>query len=134
MLGDVLRKRMYQLKNASEKKTAVDAFWILLRNIAKDEILALYPSKVDSDIIVPIYYEILSSNITFIPPYFRETLKSNKQERFRVINRNLFTSNAFHPDGLANQKGIIAYKEINEDRKGERIIYQGDPNYVNHKQ
>ena len=133
MIGDVLKSRLYQFKFASEKKTGTNAFWVILRDIARDEILAVYPSKVDSDVIVPIYYEILAQNSKELPVYFRQTLKSNKQERFRVINRNLFTSNAFHPDGLANQKGIIAKKEINEDRKGERIIYQGDPMYVNHK-
>ena len=61
----------------------------------------------------------------FIPPYFRERLRSNHQERFRVINRNMWTSNAFHPDGLANQPQINAYKEINPERKGEKIVYQG---------
>ena len=59
------------------------------------------------------------------PPYFLEKLSSNHQERYRVINRNLWSSNAFHPNGLANQKEILAYKEINEDKKGERIVYQG---------
>lgn len=131
MLGEVLKSRLSELSLASTNKLGKDAFWIILRDIAKDEIIALYPRKVDSDTIVPAYYEILSSNLDYIPEYFQEKLDSNNQERFRVINRNLFTSNAFHPDGLANQEGIIAYKEINEDKKGERIVYQGDVNYVN---
>ena len=59
-----------------------------------------------------------------MPLYFQEILPSNKQERFRVIIRNLFSSNAFHPDGLANQAGIYAYREVNEMKKGERIVYQ----------
>ena len=46
-------------------------------------------------------------------------------------NRNVWSSNAFHPDGLAHQKGIIAYKEINENKKGSRIVYKGDSDYVN---
>ena len=60
----------------------------------------------------------------YIPDYFQETLSSNHQERFRVIIRNLFSSNAFHPDGLANQPGIYAYKEINQYKKGKRIVFQ----------
>ena len=128
MIGDVLRKRMHELSSASEKKLGEDAFWVILRNIAKEEIISAAPQKIDSDTIVPIYYEILSNNIDVIPMYHREIIPSNNQERYRVINRNLFTSNAFHPDGLANQEGIIAYKEINESKKGERIVYQGVDN------
>ena len=123
--GDVLRRNMHQLSSASENKCAADAFWIILRDIAVQEILAIYPSKVDSDIAVEVYYNILCENAALIPAYFQEKLKSNKQERFRVINRNMWTSNAFHPDGLANQPQITAYKEINPDRKGEKIVYQG---------
>lgn len=123
--GDVLRRNMHQLSSASENKCAVDAFWIILRDIAVQEILAIYPSKVDSDIAVEVYYNILCANEALIPSYFKEKLKSNKQERFRVINRNMWTSNAFHPDGLANQPQINAHKEINPDRKGEKIVYQG---------
>lgn len=123
--GDVLKRNIYQLEDASENKLAQDAFWVILRDIAVQEILAIYPQKVDSDIAVEVYYKILCDNVSYIPPYFRVTLKSNKQERFRVINRNMWTSNAFHPDGLANQPQISAYKEINLDRKGEKIVYQG---------
>lgn len=123
--GDVLKRSLNQLQNVSENKLANDAFWIVLRDIAVQEILAVYPSKVDSDIAVEVYYDILCDNIQYIPPYFRVKLKSNRQERFRVINRNLWTSNAFHPDGLANQPQITAYKEINPARKGSKIVYQG---------
>jgi hypothetical protein len=122
MFGDILRKKVSMLQYASENKFATDAFWIILRDIAREDIIASI-EPVDSDIAVPIYYEILCDNLDFIPAYFQQTLRSNDQERFRVINRNLFTSNAFHPDGLANQEGISAKKEINEDKKGERIIY-----------
>lgn len=123
--GDVLKRNMHQLSNASENKCANDAFWIILRDIAVQEILEICPSKVDSDIAVDVYYNILCNNLALIPPYFREKLHSNKQERFRVINRNMWTSNAFHLEGLANQPQINAYKEINPDRKGEKIVYQG---------
>jgi hypothetical protein len=129
--GDYLRQHLYLLNDASTKKVGTDAFWEILKRIAVAEILSIYPNKVDSDTAVPIYYDILSSNIDEFPSYFSETLMSNGQERFRVINRNLFTSNAFHPDGLANQKEINAYKEINESKKGERIVYQGVEKYVN---
>ena len=125
MLGEVLRKRLPLLLTSSTKKTASNAFWIILRDIAREEIIEL-EEPVDSDTIIPIYYDILSSNLDYIPEYFQEVLPSNHQERYRVINRNLFSSNAFHPDGLANQKGIRAYKEINENKKGERIVFVKD--------
>lgn len=131
MIGDILRKRIHELSYASEKKLGEDAFWVILRNIAREEIINAAPQKIDSDTIVPIYYDILSNNIDAIPKYHREIIPSNNQERYRVINRNLFTSNAFHTDGLANQEGIIAYKEINESKKGERIVYQGVDKNVN---
>lgn len=123
MLGDVLRKNLYQLQNASKKKTDKDAFWIILRDIAVEEIIKNgFP--IDSDVIIPIYYEILSENLSYIPPYFQERLKSNHQERFRVLIRNLFSSNAFHKEGLANQPSIFAYTQVNEFKKGSRIVYQ----------
>ena len=133
MLGDVLKARVHELKNGLSLKKGPKAFWVILRDIAKDEIIALYPEKVDSDTIVPIYYDILTDNIECIPEDFRRVLPSNSQEKYRVVNRNLFTSNAFHTDGLANQKGIIAYKDTNDVKKGNRVIYQGDERYVNQK-
>lgn len=123
MLGDVLRREIYLLSFASEKKNDEEAFWVILRDIAVREIIE-YGMPIDSDVIIPLYYDILCENKCYIPSYFQETLPSNCQERFRVIIRNLFSSNAFHPDGLANQIGILAYKEINESKKGERIVYQ----------
>ena len=123
MLGDVLRRKVHLLANASNKKVGSDAFWVILRDIAREEIIK-YGDCVDSDIIIPIYYEILLNNLEYIPDYFKEILPSNNQERYRVINRNLFSSNAFHPDGLANQNGISAYKTMNANKKGERIVYK----------
>ena len=123
MLGDVLKRNLSKLKSASLKKRGKDAFWMILRDIAVEEIKE-YGDPIDSDTICPIYYDILCNNLQYIPPYFQEVLPSNKQERFRVIIRNLFISNALHPDGLANQDGIYAYKEINEFKKGKRIVYR----------
>ncbi len=123
MLGDVLKRNLSKLKYASLKKTGDDAFWAILRDIAVEEIKE-YGGPIDSDTIIPLYYSILCENLQYVPPYFQEILPSNKQERFRVIIRNIFSSNAFHPDGLANQDGILAYKEVNEMKKGERIVYQ----------
>jgi hypothetical protein len=120
--GDYLRTHIYLLKDASTKKVGSDAFWEILKRIAIQEILSVYPGRVDSDTAVPIYYQILNENENQFPSYFSEKVSSNHQERYRVINRNLWTSNAFHPDGLANQKEIFAYKEINETKKGERIV------------
>ncbi len=129
MIGDVLKKEVYKLQYASQKKVGPDAFWEILKKIAVKEIIE-YGSPIDSDTIIPIYYEILCENLNYIPDYFQEILPSNKQERFRVIVRNLFTSNAFHPDGLANQIAIYAYKEINESKKGERIVYQKSEDFI----
>lgn len=123
--GDILRKKIHLLSKASTKKIGHDAFWEILKRIAVEDIIALYPQKVDSDIAIPIYYEILKEHEHLLPNHFCKLLSSNRQERYRVINRNLFSSNAFHSDGLANQNGIDAYKEINEDKKGERVIYKG---------
>ena len=122
MLGDVLKREIWKLRYASEKKVGSDAFWVILRDIAVREIIE-YNDFIDSDTIIPVYYEIMCENIENIPLYYREKLPSNNQERFRVIIRNLFSSNAFHTDGLANQEGIRAYKEVNELKKGERIVY-----------
>ena len=123
MLGDVLKREIGKLKNASSKSIGHNAFWIILRDIAVQEIIE-HGHPIDSDIIIPIYYDIICKNIDLIPDYFKERLASNNQERFRVIIRNLFSSNAFHTDGLANQSGIVAYKEINESKKGERTIFR----------
>lgn len=131
--GDYLRKNIDLLSNASIKKVGSNSFWKILQKIAVNEILELYPQKVDSDVAVPVYYEILKENKDKLKKYFREKTPSNNQERFRVINRNMWTSNAFHTDGLANQKEINAEKSINEDRKGKRITYQGVEEYVNKK-
>lgn len=126
MFGDVLRKKAYLLSSASTKKVGENAFWVILRNIAAEDIRACYPDKVDSANAVPLYYSILKENEQYIPSEFLETMESNGQEKYRVKNRNMWTSNAFHPDGLANQNGIIAERILNENRKGDRIVYQGD--------
>lgn len=123
--GDVLRKKIGLLTNASTKKIGQNAFWEILKRIAVEDINDIYPQKVDSDIAIPIYYEILNENEHLLPSYFCKILPSNNQERYRVINRNLFSSNSFHKDGLANHDDIEAYKEINDDKKGERIVFKG---------
>ena len=126
MIGDVLKRRIKELKTSSTNPRAKDAFWVILRDIAKEEIIELYPYGVDSDTIIPIYYDIVSNNLEHIPEEVTRVLPSNGQESYRVTIRNLFSSNAFHPDGLANQEGITAKKIINESKKGYRIVYKGD--------
>ena len=125
--GDELKKNIDLLKKATGNKLSEISFWVILRDIAVKDILDIYPSKVDSDIAVAVYYEILLENIDKIPDYYKSKLKSNNQYRFRVINRNMWTSNAFHVDGLANQPNIRAKKIINPDRKGNKIVYEGEP-------
>ena len=128
--GDYLRNNIKLLSKASTKKIGENAFWEILKRIAVNDILMMYPRKVDSDTAVPIYFKILQENEDLLPIYFTKRLPSNNQPRYRVINRNLFTSNAFHTDGLANQSEIKAYTEINEFKKGSRIVYQGVKEYV----
>lgn len=129
--GDVLKRRIGELAYSSTNKKASDAFWIILRDIAVEEINSIYPHKVDSNVAIPIYYDILANNEKILPPYFCEILPSNKQERYRVLNRNMWRSNAFHPDGLANHPHINATVEVNIDRYGTCIVYQGVENYDN---
>ena len=125
MFGDVLKAKIAELSSSSTNKNDQNTFWIKLRDIAVEDILSVKPQKIDSDTAIALYYDILIDNYEKIPNYYRKVLKSNKQERFRVLNRNMWSSNAFHPDGLANQPGIEAYKEINESKKGSRIVYKG---------
>lgn len=122
MIGDVLRRKIYLLKNASTNPNDKNAFWKILRDIAKEEILE-NGQTVDSDIIIPLYYEICLENLEYIPSYYQIILQSNKQERFRVIIRNIFSSNSFHKEGLANQEGIRAKKLPNPHKKGEKIVF-----------
>lgn len=68
--GDYLRRNIYLLKNASRKKVGPDAFWEILRSIAVQDILSIYPAKIDSDTAIPIYYQILDENKDKIPPLF----------------------------------------------------------------
>ena len=123
MFGDILRKSMHKFEVASKNKRSENAFWKILRDIAVEEIKNHYPQKIDSATAIDVYYSILKENEFLIPDYFREIIKSNKQERYRVTNRNLWSSNSENPDGLANQPFIIANKKINEERNGNRVIY-----------
>lgn len=123
--GDKLTKALQEKRflSCDEKRTSAKAFWVVLRDIAIEDIKASSPRRINSDEAVATYFEILSDNETLIPRFMRETLPSNKQTRYRVANRNLFTSNAFHMDGLANQPYINAYKEDSE-KSGQRTVYQ----------
>lgn len=123
MVGDVLRENLYKLSVSS--KNGEKAFWLILRDIAVEEIIK-HGEPIDSDEIIPIYYRIMCENIKILPTYFQGKLPSNNQYRFRAIIRNLFSSNAFHSTGLANQKGILARKETNATKKGERVVYIKD--------
>ena len=84
MLGDVLRSRLDELKCSSIRPSDKNSFWIVLRNIARDEILAMYPNKVDSDTIIPIYYDILSQNIDYVPLELRRVLPSNNRSHIEL--------------------------------------------------
>lgn len=121
--GDVLKNNLYKLKNSNPGKAGKDAFWLVLKNVAIEEIKALNGAKVDSDIAIEVYYKILCDNSNMLPKELSVKLPSNKQEKFRVINRNMWSSNADHKDGLANIEGILAVKEINRTKKGYRWVF-----------
>lgn len=126
MFGDVLKQKLRDglfLKTIDTKKNVEGAFWLVLRNTAIEDLKEYAPQAIDSNNAVAIYYDILSENMEFLPTFACEVLPSNKQERFRVINRNMFTSNAFHKEGIANQPNISPTVENNDDRKGARIKY-----------
>ncbi len=124
--GDCLKQKLQSgdFLKCENKKFSKMAFWVVLRDVAVEDLKACAPQKIDSDRAVSIYYDILDENMDFLPDFICDVVPSNGQAKFRVANRNLFTSNAFHPDGLGNQKGVCAEKVYNEGRKGEKIIFQ----------
>lgn len=129
--GDVLRNKIQVLRSASDNSRSEKAFWVLLRDIAIEDICDMYPKAIDSDIAIPIYYAILVENLDKIPRRFKQKLKSNGQERFRVILRNIFSSNALHANGIGGSKLIEVRKEINETRNGYRVRFRRKDNVDN---
>lgn len=130
MVGDVLKNNLDKIKKSNDARHGNDAFCEVIKRIAIEEINALYPKKVDSDVIIEIYYKILLENIECVPLSMRKNVPSSKQHRFRIAIRNIFTSNAYHSNGLANSPYLKAVKKVNENRKGRRYSYQGVENYV----
>ncbi len=129
--GDVLRNKIQVLRSASENSRSDKAFWVLLRDMAIEDICDIYPKAIDSDIAIPIYYEILVENLDKIPIRFKQKLKSNGQERFRVILRNIFSSNALHANGIGGSKLIEVRKVISETRNGYRVRFRRKDNVDN---
>lgn len=123
MFGDILKKNLNKLENASVNRNDLNAFWKVLRDIARDEII-FSDSPIDSDIFMGVYYKILKENEKSIPKYYCEIIPSSKQERYRNVTRNVLISNAFHKDGLANMPGIKTRRTTNFQRKGLKIIYE----------
>lgn len=123
MFGNVLEMNIYKLKNTSSNKSSKNALWKVLLEIAVEEIKEYSPNKIDSGYATEIYYEILKKNESSIPNYFKEKYKSNNQERYRVTNRNLWSSNNRNPNGLSNQRGISAIRKKNEEKHGDKTIY-----------
>lgn len=124
--GDCLLRNLHNstFLFCDDNKKSQNAFWVILRDTAVEDIRDMYPRKIDSDRAISIYYTILKNNMDFLPDFVCSVLPSNGQERFRVINRNMFTSNAFHLSGLAKQPNIIAKRADNDNRRGEKIIFQ----------
>ena len=123
MLGDVLKRRINLLSKSSVNRNDKNAFWKEIKDIAIEEICELNAS-VDSNVIISVYYKILKENENQIPQWYKEKIKSNGQETYRVITRNIFSSNAFHNNGIAKSKMLEAKKIINSDRRGYKIVYK----------
>ena len=91
MLGDVLKERLWEIKKSIDSPRGYWAFCEVIKRIAIDEINALYPEEVDSDVIVEVYYHILRQNTNCIPPTMLQLSPSDNQERYRISVRNVFT-------------------------------------------
>lgn len=102
--GDILRKNLYKFK-----KAAKESFQKTLIEIASEEIKNS-KDKVSSDFAIPCYYKILKENENKIPNYFKS--EKSGQKRYRIINRNIWSSNAYRHNGLAKREheGIKAIK------------------------
>lgn len=59
-----------------------------------------------SNEIIPIYYEILKENETFLPEETLEINDSTQQKKYRIINRNIFSSNSDNKNGLQNRREL----------------------------
>ena len=103
MFGDILKENIDKLEKADKKN-----FYKILIILAFEDIKK-YGRKVSSNAAIKEYFDILNENKHRFLAYFRE-IKSG-QERFRIINRNIWISNAYNHDGLANHKNIKATKE-----------------------
>lgn len=133
MIGDVLKERLNEVRHSEDKRKGDSSFCEVIKRIAVEEINELYPERIDSDVIIEVYYKILSQHKDYIPTSLLEITPSNGQERFRNAVRNIFTSNAYHTNGLANNPNLKVVKVVNENRKGRRYSYKGVEGYVNKK-
>lgn len=124
MFGDVLKRRLPELKDTIDSKKEIpNAYWVVFRDIIIEE-LKEYGNWVDSDIAIETYYYILNSNESFIPDFKKKILKSNGQESYRVCNRNMWSSNAWHRTGLESIVAIKSVQEPNYKRKGNKRLYK----------
>jgi hypothetical protein len=65
--GDVLRKKNKIINKCINKESWPYCILEILKRIAVEDINKIYPQKVDSDIAIPIYYEILNENEHLLP-------------------------------------------------------------------
>lgn len=123
MFGDILHKRIKELsKTKYTSQKTMDSFWYCLRDIILEEIVNC-DQNIESDEAIRTYYNILKANEKYLPSSVKKKLPSNNQEKYRVCNRNLWSSNAWHPIGLENE--IATTLVLNTERKGYKRIYQG---------
>ena len=123
MFGEVLRNRIEELSETTyTRKKDMSSFWYRLRDIALEEI-SHYSGEIDSGEAIETYYTILKANEQSLPDEAKEILPSNGQERYRVCNRNLWSSNSWHPIGLENTTTTTV--TINDKRRGNKRIYKG---------
>lgn len=124
MFGDVLKSRITELSDTQfSRRKDMSSFWFCLQDIIINEINN-YNGKIDSNLAIEIYYNILKSNEHLLPDFAKCRL-NNGQERYRVCNRNLWSSNAWHATGLEGVSTITTTLSINIDRKGNKRTYLG---------
>lgn len=121
-LGDVLKNKIYLLKNAPIKAKKGISFSKILKDIIAEEI-KVFGKAIDSTILFQIYKKILLDNQKYIPSYFLQNPPSSNLPRCLVILRGVISSNTFEKSGLANYPNIKATKKENENGNNYRIEY-----------
>ena len=84
--------------------------------------ITLKNQEVISNDVIPLYFDILKNNEGKLNEQLTKELKSNNQKRYRVIIRNIFTSNSENTEGLQNRVELAASRTSNPTRKNQISI------------